>query len=637
MDGRYDVGNLLARIPLDEVIERLGMVATRRGATVQALCPFHQDTRPSLNLYPADGATTAHYHCFACGAHGNAIDLVKKVQGLEFLPAVQWLAQQFGIKSPTRLSKQRANTASASELARKFAVRTYDERHDDQRFTAWCAEREFNRDFLYERGLRCITNGVLVDALQSKTVGERAELIDGLQTLGLVKRLHPRSPSVQGKLNLHDQFQDCFHDGRVVIPIYGGTVKQSELLGFAGRALQSTPPEGVAKYLLTSGFEKAKVLFNEPSAFDAVKQTAKAGLPAKLYLVEGFLDALRLQSLGLPAVALMGTSLGKEPMERLKKLADESDSSAELAYSLFLDNDPAGFTATDRLVRRLLDLHGVNLRWIGMPWRSKPALGKDPDTCLRGLLTADQATTWLQAFDLPAEAVLLVQALGGQDASDLQPERYRQLAPTVRERALFRVGMALRRLYGGRPTELAAARLAASGWEWAQQLHGELTRVETSHSGLPERSLYLEEVLPRAALARSLAYHGARRGELPSDEGIWQTMGGNARLFDQIALDRLQAVMAGDVLWEQAAPFDAVQLPRKLTADPKVLDDPRLKVMPHPADLLVQQIVLNELLSQRHDRPAERRGSGFFRQHPSRTLVCLPPRSSGHGVEHAAQ
>ncbi|QOF77613.1 CHC2 zinc finger domain-containing protein [Variovorax sp. 38R] len=604
MDGRYDVGDLLSKIPLEDAMQRLGMATERRGATTQALCPFHQDTRPSLNLYPADGAAAAHYHCFACGAHGSAIDLVKKVLGLEFLPAVQWLALQFGIKAPSRQSRQRAANAAASETALKFALRIYDEQHDDLRFTAWCAERDFDRKFLYGQGLRCITSGVLVGTLQSKSIGERAELTDGLQTLGLIKRLHPVSAPVQGKLNLHDQFQDSFHDGRVVIPIRGGTAKQPELLGFAGRALQGVPPEGVAKYLLTSGFEKAKVLFNEPAAFNAVKLALKAHLPAKLYLVEGFLDALRLQFLGLPAVALMGTSLGKEPMERLKKLAEESDSSAELAYILFLDNDPAGFGGTDRLVRRLLDLRGVNLRWVGMPWRSTPALGKDPDTCLRGLRTAEQATAWLQPFDLPAEAVLLAQALGGQDVSDLRPERFDHLVPTVRERALFRVGMALRRLYGARPAEVAATRLKACDWGWAQQLQAELAVTKISHSALPARGLYLEAKLPRVALARSLAYHGARRGELPCDEEAWQTLGGNARLFDQIALDRLKAMMGGARSWKQAAPFDAVHLPRKLTADPKVLDDPRRKVMPHPADLHVQQMVLNELLSQRHDRPS---------------------------------
>lgn len=604
MVSRYDVGDLLAKLHLDEVVQRLGITTERRGVATQALCPFHQDTRPSLNLYSADGSAIAHYHCFACGAHGNAIDLVKKVQGLEFLPAVQWLAQQFGIKASGRQSKLRAEKAATNEEALKFALRIYDERHDDLKFTAWCSERNFGRDFLYEQGLRCITRGVLVEALQSKSTGERAELLDGLQSLGLVKRLHQRSAPGQGKLNLHDQFQDCFHDGRVVIPIRGGTSKQPELLGFAGRALQGIPPEGVAKYLLTSGFEKAKVLFNEPAAFSKVKETLKAQLPARLYIVEGFLDALRLQSLELPAVALMGTSMGKEPMERLTKLAEDSESSAELAYSLFLDNDPAGFAGADRLVRRLLDLRGVDLRWVGMPWRSTPTLGKDPDSCLRTFRTAEEAAAWIQRFDLPAEAVLLAQALGGQDASDLQPERFIHLAPTARERALFRAGVAIKRLYGRRSENLTSSRLLASSWDWAKQLHAELANFNSSRSSLLKRGLYLEETLSRVALARSLAYHGARRGELPCDEEVWQTIGSNARLFDQIALDRLQTMMTGDHSWKQAAPFDAVHLPRKLTADPKVLDDPRRKVMPHPTDLHVQQMVLNELLSQRHDRPS---------------------------------
>jgi len=604
MERRFDVGDLLAKLPLEEVVQRLGIITERRGAVTLALCPFHQDARPSLNLYPASGASYAHYHCFVCGAHGSAIDLVKKVLDLEFLPAVEWLAQQFGIRALAHQPKQRAAKAASSETALNFALRIYDEQHDDPRFSAWCADRDFDRDFLYNQGLRCITRGMLVEALQSKRAGDRAELTDGLQTLGLIKRLQQRSTPVQGKLNLQDQFQDCFHDGRVVIPVRGGTAKQPEVLGFAGRSLQAVPPEGVPKYLLTSGFEKSKVLFNEPAAFDAVNKNLKAHLPAKLYLVEGFLDALRLQALDLPAVALMGTSLGNEPLERLKSLAENSDSSAELAYSVFLDNDPAGFGGADRLVRRLLDLRGVNLRWVGMSWRSTPALGKDPDTLLRGLRTTEQATAKLQPFDLPAEAVLLIQALGGQDASVLQPERFGHLAPTVRERALFRVGMALRRLYGPRPAEIAAARLHACASDWAQQLHAELAVSETSSRALQARGLYLEAELPRVALARSLAYHGARRGELPCDEEAWQTLGSNARLFDQIALNRLQAMMAGQRPWRQAAPFDAVNLPRKLTADPKVLDDPRRKVMPHPADLLVQQVVLNELLSQRHDRPS---------------------------------
>ena len=295
---RYDIGDLLTKAPLEEVVTRLGIETERRGGTTRALCPFHQDTRPSLNLYPPEGNSPAHYHCFACGAHGSVIDLVKQVEGLEFLPAVQWLARQFHVK-PIRneASKGELRTAS-SETAQEFAQRIFTARHDTEQFQVWCDERGFDPAFLYDYGLRCITRSVLVESLHAAPVGERAELIDELQSLGLIKRLRSYSATTQGKLELLDQFQDCFHDGRVIIPIRSAEGNRTKVVGFAGRALQSTPPEGVPKYLLTPGFEKSEYLFNEPEAFRAVAQALKNDEPARLYLVEGFLDALRLQSLG---------------------------------------------------------------------------------------------------------------------------------------------------------------------------------------------------------------------------------------------------------------------------------------------------------------------------------------------------
>lgn len=597
---RYNISALLTKVPLEDVVGRLGIETERRGAQTRALCPFHQDTKPSLNLYPADGASPSHFHCFACGAHGTAIDLVKQVAGVEFLPAVQWLEQRFGLKHLSRKSMQLAERKVTSETALDFAQRTFNAQHNAERFKAWCNEREFNEGFLHSQGLRCITHGVLVEALQTKDLGERAELIDGLEGLGLIKRLRSRSPTEQWKLELLDQFRDCFHDGRVVIPILSADIKQPKAVGFAGRALQSVPPEGVAKYLLTSGFDKSNHLFNALNAFNAVAEALKSGQSARLYLVEGFLDALRLQALGQSAVALMGVSLSNGQLKLLKELAEDTTGSGELAYSVFLDNDSAGFGGADRVVRRLLDLRGVNLRWVGMPWSKEPALGKDPDTSLRSMASPEQAAAWLQCYDMPAEAVLLARNLGSQDAYELQSPRWNQLAASVRERALFRTALTVKNLYGRRLSGDVATWLNDGTWEWAKQLHAVIAGSADAKPPI-ERSLYLEGELLRAALARVLAYHGARRGELPCDEEAWQTLSSNARLFDQTALERLKATVRG-IRWNQAAPFDAVHLPRKLTADQKVLDDPRRKVMPHPADLHVQQVLLNELLTQRHDR-----------------------------------
>lgn len=598
---RYDIGDLLTKVPLEEVVTRLGIETERRGGITRALCPFHKDTRPSLNLYRAEGNSPAHYHCFACGAHGSAIDMVKQVEGLEFLPAVQWLAQQFSIRPIRNQASRGGRRTAASETAQEFAQRIFTARHDVEQFQSWCDERGFDPAFLHGQGLRCITRGVLIESLQAEPVGERAELIDELEGLGLIKRLRAYSATAQGKLDLLDQFQDCFHDGRVVIPIRSGEAKRPKVVGFAGRALQSAPPDGVPKYLLTPGFEKSEYLFNEPEAFRAVAQALKNNEPARLYLVEGFLDALRLQSLGQPAVALMGTSLGKGQFERLTNLSQKMPGTAPLAYCIFLDNDPAGFGGADRLARGLLGLTGVDIRWVGMPWRTVPALGKDPDSCLSGLSTPDEAVAWLKRYDLPAEAVLLASALGSQDASQLYMPRWSQLASIARERALFRTGLAISKLHGRRSPECVAARLKESSWSWAQELHAMIG--DPGGSARPSsRSMFLDESNTRAALARALAYHGSRRGELPCNEEAWQTLSGNERLFDQTAFARLRATVVEAKPWRQAAPLDAVHLPRKLTADPKVLGDPRLKVMPHPADLHVQQILLNELLTQRHDR-----------------------------------
>jgi DNA primase len=147
----YDISDLLTKVSLEDVVRRLGIETERRGPQTRALCPFHQDTKPSLNLYRADGASPAHFHCFACGAHGNAIDLVKQVEGLEFMLAVKWLAQQFGLKPPRRQSTQKGERSAVSENALDFALRTFDAQHDAERFKLWCSEREFNDEFLYVR------------------------------------------------------------------------------------------------------------------------------------------------------------------------------------------------------------------------------------------------------------------------------------------------------------------------------------------------------------------------------------------------------------------------------------------------------------------------------------------------------
>jgi len=89
---KIDYDKLLQSISIDEVAKRLGMELRQETLTrAKALCPFHDDKTPSLLIDSSRDAGRQHFHCFACGAHGDVIDLVKEQLKLGFKEAVDWL------------------------------------------------------------------------------------------------------------------------------------------------------------------------------------------------------------------------------------------------------------------------------------------------------------------------------------------------------------------------------------------------------------------------------------------------------------------------------------------------------------------------------------------------------------------
>lgn len=595
---RYEVDEVLAKALLPEVARHLGLELERHGINYRALCPFHSDTRPSLNLLPASGGGIPHYHCYACGAHGSAIDLVKQVQGVDFVPAVQWLGKILGL-TPVRRGRGQGDYAGAiSEDALAFAKRVFDERHDVARFRDWCAQRHFDPAYLFGAGLRCLSGNVLIDALEARSAGDQAALTDGLLKVGLLVRLRRKTDGEQSQYEFpfREQFRDYFHDGRILIPIDKPQGKASRLVGYAGRSLDAVLADGAPRYLLSPGLPKAELLFNAAEAFSTIGDEVKGGSGA-LYLVEGFFDALRLRALGLPAVALMGTSLGKGQRELLEGLVNKLPAGAgDFEVRVLLDGDKAGFSGTDRLVRSLLAWRGVRMRWVAIEGG-----GKDPDSWLQTESPAAGKAV-LDRCTFPAVAVLLATELGATDAVPLRDEKWYQLALSTRERALFRVVKSLRELVRPGQTSLALeswlkAHLADEATAWAAELLSFVSQPSGSATSRSGATLFLQGSAERIRQARVLAYHGSRRNELPCDEETWLSLDLGAKLFDEVAAQRLRQDR-----WSETAPFDAVHLPRKLTADAKVLDDPRRKVMSHPADLHLHQVILNELLTERHDQ-----------------------------------
>lgn len=410
---RYNLDEILLKAEVPDVALRLGMKTERRGGSVVALCPFHDDRRPSLVLYPSSPQGSSHFHCFTCSAHGFAIDLVKKVQGLDFKPAVEWLAGYLGIR-PTSISMGRFSPSkSTREEALSFAHRIFDKAHDSLAFNAWCATRRFSPEYLFSLGLRCLPSGSpLTASLRGKSFGEQQFLIDGLIAAGLLVRLRAEIRNdAQSSLNLSEQFRDYFHDGRILIPVHSVT---SSLVGFAGRHWLATPnavenQDRSPKYLFTPGFKKSDTLFNSDSARKASSEEYVTGsITSDLYVVEGFVDALRLRSLGLRSVAVMGTSISEQQRKQLIDIAEniQSTGTQHPKIRLFFDRDLAGFEGAIRAIRQLLGIPGVSTEWVGFGEQDVSLTGKDPDELLSAL-SREAASRILEEHAMPAIGALV--------------------------------------------------------------------------------------------------------------------------------------------------------------------------------------------------------------------------------------
>ncbi len=267
------------------VLARTGVQAKQEGAELVAHCPFHDDKRPSLRVNPKKGL----FHCFGCGQGGNALDFVARKERLTIKQAAERLAEWSGLN--TSDGRRTASPATPKES-------TTPRRQEES------STEGSNKPLSFRLKL---TSHPYLEArrLKPETIAEFG--------LGYCRR---------GMMS-----------GRVCIPIAN---ERGELVAYAGRYAADPVPQGESKYLLPPGFRKGDVLFN----LDRVRGNEH------LTVIEGFFDALRLHELGIPAVALMGTSMSDRQQELFAL-------SGAKRLSLFLDGDEPGREAARELLPRL--------------------------------------------------------------------------------------------------------------------------------------------------------------------------------------------------------------------------------------------------------------------------------------------
>ncbi len=338
-----------ARVPLAGIVGRR-VKLTKRGREHSGLCPFHSEKTPSFTVSEEKG----FYHCFGCGAHGDAIGFVMRMEGLSFPEAVERLAGEAGLQVPRASPEERAAERRRADL---YDVVEAASVWFEERLAA--PEGAQARAYLNGRGLRAETVAAfrLGFAPDKRGVLRAALNARGLNDVQLAEA---------GLIKLGDDPNDTPRDyffNRIVFPIAD---RRGRVIAFGGRALG----ESRAKYLNspeTPLFHKGRILYNLARARQAAHDTGE------LIVCEGYMDVIALGQAGFPAaVAPLGTAVTEEQIAELWRLADEP--------VLCLDGDQAGRRAGFRAAERALGLlrPGRSLRFATLP------AGEDPDSLIQG-------------------------------------------------------------------------------------------------------------------------------------------------------------------------------------------------------------------------------------------------------------
>jgi DNA primase len=323
--------------PIEEIVSSYVEIKPNGNSRFVGLCPFHIEKTPSFVVY----TNTRSFYCFGCQVGGDVVSFVKKIENLDYIGALKFLAGKAGIPFPYERDADFSNDYSKMVQLNREAARFFHEslKNNKQAMAYLLQKRQLQPKTIVKFGL-----GFAPDNWDSLKLH--------LCNLGFpTERMLAAKLLVRGKNNsLYDVFRN-----RVMFPIIN---TRSEIVGFGGRVLG----DGQPKYLNSSDsmvFKKRDNLFN----INLAKKSKS------IILVEGYLDAISVVQAGFEnVVATLGTALTENQAKLLSLYADE----VILAY----DSDNAGKMATAKAMKILTEAD-INVKVLNL------ADLKDPDEYIK--------------------------------------------------------------------------------------------------------------------------------------------------------------------------------------------------------------------------------------------------------------
>lgn len=337
------LAELRARTDIESVISPY-VNLSKRGRLVKGLCPFHNEKTPSFTIY----TDSQSFFCFGCGAGGDAITFVRRIENLDYVEAVKVLAERAGMKMPEdgyddSLAKHRQRILAANREAAKFF-------HS----TMMSPKGKIGLEYFLGRGLSMQTIkhfglGYAPDEWDALLKHMRSK---GFTNQELYDANLVRMSNKGERTHYYDNFKN-----RAMVPIID---LRGNVIAFGGRVLDDSKP----KYINTSD----TMVYKKSNGVFALN-FAKNGNPSQMIVAEGYMDVIALHQAGFTnAIACLGTALTQEQARLVARYADE----VVLSY----DSDEAGQKATKRAIE-IFSKTGVKIRVL------KLTGGKDPDEIIK--------------------------------------------------------------------------------------------------------------------------------------------------------------------------------------------------------------------------------------------------------------
>ena len=339
LDRKF-IDDLLSRIDIVELISN-DVELKKSGANFKGLCPFHSENTPSFNV----SQTKQFYHCFGCGASGDAIKYLREAHGLTFIDAIEKLASIANIEVPKTLNKE--NT--------EF-INLFDTNNQVKNYFKKCLEKsEIAKQYLLSRGF----DEKMIDKFD---IGYASESWDSL------KNFLDKSRSVNDGLELglliksNGKVYDRFRN-RIMFPIKNTAGKT---IAFGGRALDK---DEKAKYINSP---ESKLFYKSSELYGLYESAKQINKLNNVIIVEGYTDVISLHNNNFQnSVASLGTAFTKLHLQKLKRYSKN--------ITFCFDGDKAGHEAAWKALQNCLEGYTDDLR-IDFCFLSD---GLDPDQLAR--------------------------------------------------------------------------------------------------------------------------------------------------------------------------------------------------------------------------------------------------------------